>query len=311
MNNLRPWSRGPFELLVHAEIHLREGADFDRRLALIGFDNAIEVAIASYLALHPVQRGGREYQKADIEKWSNNYHTKLGFLEKESTDRSHTLAVPKAEIIYYHRIRNDQYHAGSSTVPQEQDLKEIRKAAMDIFAMLFDVTDIELLLGTQVLAKMNEETEVVRERNRTVDRLIDMASEITLIFGQPYSSSKALFATDYEVYHAIEASIEESRNVRDEFSLAHPDCLRPEIGIISFIHYEELVYLKVVTDSDEVELTEMDFVEGSVPDSEYFSLKNLPDENATLLVQDFDPYSIINTTDLFTEEAAQKVTRRA
>ena len=56
MNPLPPWANGPFELLVHAEEHLRAGDDFDRRIALIGFDNAIEITIAAYLSLKPIQR---------------------------------------------------------------------------------------------------------------------------------------------------------------------------------------------------------------------------------------------------------------
>jgi hypothetical protein len=53
MNNLPPWADGPFELIVHAEMHLRKGEDFDRRIALISFDNSIEVSITTYLTLHP------------------------------------------------------------------------------------------------------------------------------------------------------------------------------------------------------------------------------------------------------------------
>ena len=83
MNSLPPWANGPFELLVHADGHLIGGEDFDRRIALISFDNAIEVAITTYLTLNPIQRGNRSYPKADVEKWLNNYHSKLDFMEQE------------------------------------------------------------------------------------------------------------------------------------------------------------------------------------------------------------------------------------
>ena len=33
MSALTPWALGPFELLVHAEMHFRDGDDFDRRIA--------------------------------------------------------------------------------------------------------------------------------------------------------------------------------------------------------------------------------------------------------------------------------------
>ena len=42
--DIPPWAKGPFELLRHAYEHLQKGDDNDRRIALIGFDNAIEVS---------------------------------------------------------------------------------------------------------------------------------------------------------------------------------------------------------------------------------------------------------------------------
>src|SRR5206468_4760725 len=110
MNPLPPWANGPFELLVHAEGHLIDGEDFDRRIALISFDNAIEVAITTYLTLNPIQRGGRSYPKADVEKWLDNYHTKLEFLEFELDKRSTGWSVEKSYIIWVHDHRNEQYH---------------------------------------------------------------------------------------------------------------------------------------------------------------------------------------------------------
>ena len=76
-NGLKPWAYGPFELLLHAELHLRNGDDFDRRIALISFDNAIEVAITTYLSLHPIQRQNRTYTRADVERWLENYHRSI------------------------------------------------------------------------------------------------------------------------------------------------------------------------------------------------------------------------------------------
>src|SRR6266436_7605447 len=99
MTALPPWANGPFELLVHAEGHLRAGNDFDRRIALIGFDNAIEVAITTYLTLNPLQRQNRCYTKADCERWLNNYHTKLDFLEEECGQRGIALVYAKAEFV--------------------------------------------------------------------------------------------------------------------------------------------------------------------------------------------------------------------
>ena len=139
IGSFKPWARSALELIVHAELHLRDGGDFDRRIAHIGFDNAIEVAITTYLNLNPIQRKGKTYRRDDVERWLTNYHTQMEFLEAEAKARNWTLKVPPDEIVYYHGIRNDQYHAGGPSVPQAQHLADLRKAALDACAMLFDI----------------------------------------------------------------------------------------------------------------------------------------------------------------------------
>ena len=64
----KPWINGPLELLHHAEGHYQMDDDFDRRMALIGFDNAIEVAISSFLNLHPKQRGGKQFGRDQVQQ---------------------------------------------------------------------------------------------------------------------------------------------------------------------------------------------------------------------------------------------------
>ena len=88
MSVLKPWAQGPFELIVHAESHMRDGEDFDRRMALISFDNSIEVSITTYLTLNPIQRNGAQYQREDVARWLTNYHTKLDFFNDEVHRRS-------------------------------------------------------------------------------------------------------------------------------------------------------------------------------------------------------------------------------
>src|SRR5215208_3140738 len=105
MTALPPWALGPFELLVHAEGHLAAGDDFDRRIALISFDNAIEVCIATYLTLSPIQRGGRSYARAEVDRWLGNYHAKLDFLEIEIAGRGLSWTVEKSHIVWCHDHR--------------------------------------------------------------------------------------------------------------------------------------------------------------------------------------------------------------
>lgn len=149
MTKLKPWALGPFELLQHADEHLQLGLDIDKRMALIGFDNAIEVSIITYLLLHPSQRAGRQFPRADVERWERNFHTKLEFLEHFISRYSEAgMTVGLDEMMYIHQIRNELYHNGKGLVPAEAQLKDARRAAVWVFDVLFD-EDAESLLQTR------------------------------------------------------------------------------------------------------------------------------------------------------------------
>jgi hypothetical protein len=197
---LPPWANGPFELLVHAEGHLRGGDDFDRRIALISFDNAIEVAIATYLTLNPIQRGGRSYPKGDVDKWLNNYHTKLDFLEAEITARGITWRVEKGHIIWAHDHRNEQYHGGHKGTPERNVLKIVRDAAVWVFAMLFDLSDAEVALEQATLDKAPP---AAPSRDRKFDVAIDGQYGIVEVGEESYHASELLFAVDLAAYRDL------------------------------------------------------------------------------------------------------------
>lgn len=201
MTGIKPWAVGPFEMLYHAETHFLKGEDFDRRIALISFDNAIEVAITTYLALHPMQRGQRQYQRADIETWQRNYHTKLDFFYQEVGTRNLPELVEKADIIFYHQNRNDQYHNGGAGVPELHKLEGIRQAAIWIFSTLFDVTDTDTILREKVEAAKRDENPHIRELEK--DRVIDSEHGMTDIAGISYYTSEILFNVDYQAYKEI------------------------------------------------------------------------------------------------------------
>lgn len=166
MSKLKPWARGPFELIRHAEGHMESGKDFDRRMALISYDNAIEAAISTYLRLHPSQRGGKTYPKDAVDDWLKDYLTKLDFLEKHAREKGTGLAVSKEDVIFYHKLRNETYHAGTGTAPDKRHLNGIRKAALSTFSTLFGA-DAEAILEEQPGAQegLASDEEVPEEQN--------------------------------------------------------------------------------------------------------------------------------------------------
>lgn len=197
MKPLHPWAIGPFELLRHAEGHLRVGEDFDRRIALISFDNAIEVAIATYLTLHPIQRGNRTYRVSDIDGWLANYHTKLDFLEAELVQRSVPWKVERSHIIWAHDHRNEQYHGGKKGTPEMETLALVRKAAAWVFELLFDDGEVEQRLQRDLAVS---QPPLATLRNPAFDEAIDQRLGVIEIGDQAYFASELLYSVDYESY---------------------------------------------------------------------------------------------------------------
>lgn len=204
MTTLLPWALGPFELILHAETHYRIGEDLDRRIAIVGFDNAIEVAIHTYLNLAPIQRSNRTYIRKEVDGWLENFHTKLDFFEEEIKGRGLTPICTKAEFVWYHEVRNNQYHVGGATIPQERELDSIRKAAIWVFGVLFDVPDVEALLDAQ-LAIAPDNT--LPARTPENDRIIDAEFGTVEIAGKIYYTSEALHACDAVLYSEVAAEI--------------------------------------------------------------------------------------------------------
>ncbi len=190
---LKPWAYGSFEVLTHAEMHYREGEDFDRRIAMIGFDNAIEVAIMTYLSLHPIQRDGREYEKVHVEGWLRNYHTKIDFFFAECQSRLVIPSAKKDEILWFHDVRNGQYHNGGAVIPQRRELEGVRAVALEVFSVLFDEVDALVLLEEHVAA-----TRASPPPPRVVehDRLIDNEYGMIDVCGRSEYTSGVLYGLD-------------------------------------------------------------------------------------------------------------------
>jgi hypothetical protein len=189
-------------------------------------------------------------------------------------------------------------HGGDSQRPAMEGVQAIlaAQAADAIVGFLFSAHRVERD-GTQPK---------VSAHSRTIDKLLDSLHDPVVIAGQPYTVSEALYAVDREAYLSVAASVDESRNVVAEFEAQYPSSLKPSIREIRFVHYASVAYLKTLDEQGTVELEDTSFISDGA-DGLFFSPSNSADENAGLLVNKFDPYSIINCFDLLTSEAAEKV----
>jgi len=217
IRQLKPWAYGPFELLLNAELHYRVGEDFDRRIAMVGFDNAIEVAITTYLGLHPIQRGNRQYPRANVDQWLNNYHTKVEFFFQECTTRQITAIGQHDEIVWYHNVRNGQYHGGGANVPQRRELDGVRAAAMEVFAILFDAPDVSTLLEAHVADNAGP---LPAPRSDEDDRLIDSVYGMIEVADRMEYASDVIYALDPERYRDIALELRAGDSESDEQEVA-------------------------------------------------------------------------------------------
>jgi hypothetical protein len=169
-------------------------------MALIGFDNAVEVTITTYLTLHPIQRGNRKYDLDQVEKWLDNYHTKLDFLSAELGERKMVWEVDRSHVVWAHDHRNEQYHGGNKGTPEKKCLSVARKAALWIFAVLFDVPDVDHRLERAVA---EDAPPSPPQRDGAYDRAIDSEYGMIEIGEQNFYASEVLFSVDYWAYRDV------------------------------------------------------------------------------------------------------------
>ena len=167
---LPPWAVGPYELLRHGDLHLREGGDADLRIALISFDNAIELAVSTYLDLNPKQRGGLSFPREDMQRWLTNFHTRLEFLEHLVVNvNKRQMAHDPLAMVFYHGLRNKIYHQLGALLPRAQHVAEAREAAVWVFSTLFGVDANAILAAeaegapveTPITDKLPPETDLI------------------------------------------------------------------------------------------------------------------------------------------------------
>ena len=107
----KPWTDGLRELLQHAVDHISLEGGFDRRIAMISVDNAVELMIKTHLGLPRRARGGSGPSRKELEEASESFPALLDLLDKYDSDKITGLGLD--DIEWFHRIRNHLYHSGN------------------------------------------------------------------------------------------------------------------------------------------------------------------------------------------------------
>jgi len=164
----KTWASGAIELLKHANEHIDKASAFDKRMAFISIDNAIEVSIRTYLSLPKQFFSSSRPSRDELDKAYNNFTELLNLLTKYAKNRLTGLEV--VDIEHYHRIRNKLYHEGTGLSVDEEYLNAYFAVAKVLLKRLFDVefndqdsSNYEANLGELVLV-WNEIEESLNKR---------------------------------------------------------------------------------------------------------------------------------------------------
>jgi len=130
-----PWTDGPRELIQHAVDHLDLGGDFDRRVAMISIDNAVELTIKTYLGLPERARGSKGPGRKELEAASESFPGLLDLLEKYASQWFVGLSLDDVE--WYHRLRNQLYHSGNGITVEMAKAETYLELAISLFESLF------------------------------------------------------------------------------------------------------------------------------------------------------------------------------
>lgn len=202
------WAKGPFELLVQAELHYRATTEQDRRLACILFDNAVEVCIVTYVYLDASQRGGRRITVQARENACRGFHSLLDFYYQDCTVCKRQAVGAHGDFVHFHRMRNEQYHGGTLTTPNREDVTDLRKAALDLFASLFEVSDVEEELDARVSQLAPKSP---HPRSQIYDYLIDQEYGYAFVGTYDYEASEVLYNLDPVAYDAVGEELVQAR----------------------------------------------------------------------------------------------------
>ena len=123
---------------------------------------------------------------------------------QEIKQRKIKCEITKEEIVWYHDIRNKQYHGGGNTIPQLRDLQKIRQIAMWIFSFLYDIENVDQIIITDIQRSANNR---LPSKNKDQDVLIDKVHGVYEIAGHNFYTSEILYALDPILYSEIATGV--------------------------------------------------------------------------------------------------------
>jgi hypothetical protein len=162
---------------------LQNDSNVNRRLALIAIDNAVELAIKTFLSL-PRRVTGLTISRKRLDEVFDSFPALLDTLEEVAADK--VKGADLAAVEWYHRLRNQLYHQGYGL--------SVERDKVEVYAELANVL-FKNLFGTPALESRAADAELLGRYielwARLEAALADIASDNTLTGGRPVTVLQA------------------------------------------------------------------------------------------------------------------------
>lgn len=177
----QPWISGPREILQHGLSLLHEDSDRNRRLALLGIDNAVELMIKTYLGL-PKRITGIQISRKDFAEISESFPKMLDALEEHGGQ--YLDGIDLGDIEWFHRLRNQLYHQGNGLTVARDQVEVYAELAKLLFKNLFGddlpvaIEDEHRLLGQFLATWVDFEKLIDSLSEKNIDQMTTLKGGI-------------------------------------------------------------------------------------------------------------------------------------
>jgi hypothetical protein len=135
MGEMQPlWASGPSEILQHGLSILGKDTDANRRIAMILFDNAVEIAMQTYVGL-PKRVTGLSIDAKQKQEICRDFHSLVSFFERKPVLSD--AGVNLGEIEWLHGLRNTLYHNGNGLTVERSKVEFYGEVGRILIGALF------------------------------------------------------------------------------------------------------------------------------------------------------------------------------
>lgn len=171
-----PWQVGPTELIEFALERMKQGGDFDRRLAFLVLDVGVETLFKTYLTLPD---GVTQFQIKRSERYEavdGNFHELLRAVQNANTKKASDINFSYIE--HYHNLRNTLYHQGNqvTAVPMHQ-LEGYASLAVKVLKTYLDV-DLSKKLKQSASSASSARTDRIKMLSKCSEEAAQLFSSI-------------------------------------------------------------------------------------------------------------------------------------